>query len=92
MTTSVRCPCQGNAACKLCCGKKFYPFEPGPRGWMPFTCPTCRGKRVVPNASGAAEPCFTCDGGGSVDPAYPPYAPGWRGALRIGWKIFFGGG
>jgi hypothetical protein len=88
---SVRCPCHGNPDCKLCRGNKFYPYQPGPRGWMPFTCPTCDGKRVLPNAAGELR-CFTCKGAGNVDPAYPPYDPGWRGAIRIGWKIFFGGG
>ena len=59
---------------------------------MPFSCPTCQGNRVIPNTAGGEVPCFTCKGVGSVDPGNPPYAPGWRGGLRIGWKIFFGGG
>ena len=46
----------------------------------------------IPNTAGGEVPCFTCKGVGSVDPGNPPYAPGWRGGLRIGWKIFFGGG
>jgi len=92
MAASVRCHCQGNPACKLCRGEKFYAYQPGPRGWMPFTCPTCERKRVVPDAAGVEKPCFTCKGTGTVDPGNPPYDPGWRGALRIGWKIFFGGG
>jgi hypothetical protein len=92
MSASIRCHCQGNPECKLCRGEKFYAYQPGPRGWMPFSCPTCQGKRVLQNAAGGEEPCFTCKGTGSVDPANPPYAPGWWGALRIGWKIFFGGG
>jgi hypothetical protein len=59
---------------------------------MPFTCPTCEGGRVLADGRGGERSCFTCGGAGSVDPANPPYAPGVWGALRIGWKIFFGGG
>jgi len=92
MATRVRCLCRGNAECKLCHGKKFYEYQPGPRGWMPFTCPTCQGTRVLTNGQGGERPCFTCAGAGSVDPANPPFAPGWWGALRVGWKTFFGGG
>ncbi|VTR91582.1 unnamed protein product [Gemmata massiliana] len=92
MPTQVRCRCQGNAECKLCLGKTFYAYQPGPRGWMPFTCPTCEGGGVLPSGGAPVRTCFTCAGAGTVDPASPPYAPGLRGALRIGWKIFFGGG
>ncbi len=92
MPTKVRCHCRGNVACKLCHGQKFYEYQPGPRGWMPFTCPTCRGEGVLATAQGPEQPCFTCKAVGSVDPANPPYAPGWLGTLRIGWKTFFGGG
>jgi hypothetical protein len=59
---------------------------------MPFICPTCEGKCVLANEQGGEERCFTCAGAGSVDPANPPFTPGWWGALRAGWKIFFGGG
>ena len=92
MARSVRCHCNGNPECKLCHGEKFYQYEPGPRGWMPFRCPTCEGKGVLSNGPGGEQSCFTCTGTGVVDPANPPYDPGWKGALRIGWKIFFGGG
>ena len=92
MPMQVRCHCRGNPECRLCHGKKFYEYQPGPRGWMPFACPTCQGACVLPDGQGAGRPCFTCNGYGSVDPGNPPFAPGLRGALRIGWKIFFGGG
>lgn len=92
MAHSVRCNCLGNSACKLCHGTKFYLYEPGPRGWMPFRCPTCDRKRTVPNERGEEVPCFTCRQAGNVDPGYPPHPPGWLGALRVGWKTFFGGG
>jgi hypothetical protein len=92
MPSQVRCHCHGNPACKLCGGSKFYPYQPGARGWMPFRCPTCEGKGVLTGGGPAPGPCFTCNRAGSVDPGYPPYAPGWWGGLRAGWKIFFGGG
>ena len=92
MPTHVRCHCRGNAACKLCHGTKFYEFQPGPRGRMPFTCPTCEGARVLSSGEAGERPCFTCLAAGSVDPANPPFAAGWWGMLRIGWKTFFGGG
>lgn len=89
---SLRCHCQGNPECKLCHGKKFYEYQPGERGWMPFRCPTCEGRRVVTNEEGQEERCFSCEGNGNVDPGYPAFTPGWLGAMRAGWKIFFGGG
>lgn len=92
MPQRVRCRCHGNPACKLCRGEKFYAYQPGPRGWLPFRCPTCEGAGVVRNGATAEAVCCTCDRAGSVDPGYPPYAPGWLGSLRVGWKIFFGGG
>lgn len=92
MPSQVRCPCHGNPECQLCHGEKFYPYQPGPQGWMPFRCPTCQGTRVVRNARGQEEACFTCQRAGTVDPANPPFDPGWRGTFRIAWKTFFGGG
>ncbi|VTR96417.1 unnamed protein product [Gemmata massiliana] len=92
MAASIRCHCQGNPECKLCFGKKFYPYQPGPRGWMPFRCPTCQGARNLPGSPNIETPCFTCAGTGGIDPANPPFAKGWWGALRVGWKAFFGGG
>lgn len=90
MPHSVRCPCLGHPDCKLCSGTKFYTYEPGPRGWMPFTCPTCEGKREV-TVEGKTEPCFTCRGAGTVDPALPPRDRSTRGFIRDVWRIFFGG-
>jgi DnaJ-class molecular chaperone len=89
----VRCPCRGKFECKLCNGTKYYLYEVGPRGWMPFPCPTCDGKGTLPPEPGETEarPCITCHGDGSIDPANPPYAEGMPGLLRKLWKIFFGG-
>jgi len=91
MSTQVRCHCRGNPACELCHGERFYPYQPGPQGWIPFRCPTCLGKSVLQGATNAELPCFTCHRAGWVDPGNPPFAPGWRGALRVGLKTFFGG-
>jgi len=85
----VRCACRGNPDCQLCRGEKYYDYEVGPRGWMPFTCPTCKGTRTLPAADGVSQ-CFTCQGVGSVDPAYPPQLEGTVGFFRKAWKIFFG--
>ena len=90
MSHNVRCPCLGNPACKLCGGSGFYAYQPGERGWMPFTCPTCEGKREL-SVEDATEKCFTCHGVGSVDPAIPPRDRSTRGYLRDVWRIFFGG-
>ena len=87
----IRCACRGKLECKLCGGAKFYDYEPGPRGWMPFTCPTCEGKRTIPADGDARQTCFTCEGQGWIDPATPPYAEGSAGLFRKMWKIFFGG-
>jgi DnaJ-class molecular chaperone len=67
-----------------------YDYEPGPRGWMPFTCPTCGGDRQV-TTDGERETCFTCRGTGLIDPANPPRDTSTRGFLRDVWRIFFGG-
>jgi hypothetical protein len=90
MPHNVRCPCRGNPGCKLCGGSQFYAYEPGPRGWMPFLCPTCEGKGEVV-VEGKPEKCFTCIGAGSVDPAIPPRDRSTRGLIRDVWRIFFGG-
>ncbi len=90
MAHSVLCRCNGNRDCKLCFGHKRYSYTPGELGWMPFTCPTCEGKREV-TFEGKTEPCFTCDGTGSVDPANPPRDTTSRGFIRDIWRIFFGG-
>jgi RecJ-like exonuclease len=57
---------------------------------MPFTCPTCEGKREV-TVEGKPETCFTCHGMGTVDPAIPPRDKSTRGFIRDVWRIFFGG-
>jgi hypothetical protein len=85
MTRSVRCPCYGNPACKLCTGTKFYDYQPDDRGWQLFRCPTCRD-------AADRRGCVTCRGAAWVDPANPPFAPGWKGDLRSAWKVIFGGG
>ncbi|MFM8274983.1 MAG: hypothetical protein ACKODX_22000 [Gemmata sp.] len=90
MPNRVRCACRGNAGCKLCLGSGVYDYEPGPRGWMPFACPTCAGAREVA-AGGAPQRCFTCSGTGTVDPANPPRDTSSRGLLRDMWRIFMGG-
>lgn len=87
----VRCPCLGKPECKLCGGAGEYDYEVGPRGWMPFACPTCGGSGTVPVWEGTAAPCVTCGGSRNIDPAYPPPAPGTPGLLRKLWKIFMGG-
>ncbi|MBY0457692.1 MAG: hypothetical protein K2V38_10165 [Gemmataceae bacterium] len=90
MSKRVRCACNRHPDCKLCSGAGFYAYEPGPRGWMPFTCPTCAGKRVV-TVEGQADRCFTCSGAGTVDPGNPPRDPSTGGFLRDVWRIIFGG-
>lgn len=78
MARQIGCHCGGNPACKLCAGAGKYAYEPGPRGWMPFPCPTCAGARNPE--------CVTCRGAGQVDPADPP-STGWGDVIR---KAFFG--
>ncbi|QJW97740.1 hypothetical protein [Frigoriglobus tundricola] len=90
MPHHVLCPCRGNPDCKLCLGTKVYTYEPTDRGWMPFPCPTCEGKKEL-TIDGKTEPCFTCLGAGTVDPANPPRDTSTRGFIRDVWRIFFGG-
>ncbi len=90
MPYSILCPCRGNPDCKLCGGSKFYQYEPGPRGWMPFVCPTCEGKREA-TVEGQTQKCSTCEGAGIIDPANPPRDRTTRGFIRDVWRIFFGG-
>jgi len=87
----VRCPCRGKYECKLCGGTKFYSYEPGPRGWMPFICPTCTGEGRLAAANEEPRICITCGGAGSIDPANPPRAEGTRGWIRNSWRFLFGG-
>ena len=86
MSKKVACHCGGNPDCKLCLGKKFYQYEPGARGWMPFKCPTCAGTGWAEMPGKAKERCPTCRGSGSVDPADPP-STGWGDVI---WKSLFG--
>ncbi len=86
MAKRVRCPCGGNPDCKLCGGSRFYDYDPGPRGWLPFPCPTCGGVRVSETGLGAPGACLTCKGAGDVDPADPPSG----GPLDVIWKALFG--
>lgn len=91
MPARVRCHCHGKPDCQLCHGARFYPYEPGPHGWLPFRCPTCQGTGEIADKGGPKR-CYTCEGAGTVDPANPPFDPGWKGLLRIGLKIMLGGG
>jgi DnaJ-class molecular chaperone len=87
MASKLRCPCEGKyPGCKLCLGGGFYPYEPGPRGWMPFVCPTCNGSGYMETASEASQECPTCHKTGNIDPANPPVT--MMNRIR---KIFFGG-
>ena len=83
--TKVKCHCGGRPDCRLCDGTGGYAYEPGPRGWMPFRCPTCEGSGRAGGA-GAGGRCPTCRGAGAVDPADPPT----RGTLDVIWKALFG--
>jgi hypothetical protein len=82
----VKCHCGGRPSCRLCRGTRYYTYEPGPRGWVPFACPNCDGfgRRDEPGLD--PEPCPTCRGEGAVDPADPPL-----GLLVMVRKALFGG-
>lgn len=82
----VKCHCGGRASCRLCGGTRFYPYQPGPRGWLPFACPTCDGAGYRTEFGLGPEACPTCRGEGAVDPADPPL-----GLLVTIRKILFGG-
>lgn len=86
MAKRVKCHCGGRADCKLCSGTGFYGYEPGPRGWMPFKCPTCAGTGRLQEPGEEPEKCPTCRGNGSVDPADPPA----HGMFDVIWKALFG--
>lgn len=87
MAKKIGCHCGKRPGCRLCEGTGFYRYEVGPRGYLPFRCPTCEGKGWR-NGDGGAEPdkCPTCRGNGTVDPADPPS----RGMIDIIWKALFG--
>jgi DnaJ-class molecular chaperone len=86
MPRRVKCHCGGRPSCRLCNGTGFYEYEPGPRGWMPFKCPTCDGTGQLEAPDDGREKCFTCLGQGTVDPANPPP----RGIFDVIWKALFG--
>ena len=82
----VQCHCGGRPSCKLCNGTKSYEYEVGPKGWLPFRCPTCSGSGWLVEPGIDREKCFTCVGNGRVDPADPPS----KGFVDILWKAMFG--
>jgi len=86
MAKRVRCPCGDSPECQLCHGTKYYEYQPGPRGWLPFRCPTCGGTGQLAGPGPEGRPCVTCRGERKVDPADPPY----RGVWDLLCKIFFG--
>ena len=49
MSKGLRCHCQGTPECRLCRGTGYYDYQPGPRGWLPFRCPTCND--LLPHAN-----------------------------------------
>jgi hypothetical protein len=86
MPKLIRCHCGGRPSCRLCRGTGKYEYDPGPRGYVPFRCPTCEGRRNLRDDDGTEFACPTCAGQGHVDPASPPPA----GMLDVLTKIFFG--
>ena len=87
MAKRIRCHCGGRPSCKLCNGTKFYGYDVGPRGYLPFRCPTCEGTGRLVDPGIEPEKCPTCRGQGQVDPADPP--PG-HGFIDVIWKAMFG--
>jgi DnaJ-class molecular chaperone len=67
-------------------GDGVYRYEVGPRGWMPFACPTCAGKGVIESEGQPPHDCPTCHRAGNIDPANPPMS--MFAKIR---KMFFGG-
>lgn len=86
MIRRLGCPCGGKLRCKLCSGAGVYDYEVGPRGWMPFVCPTCSGTGRLVEPGQPDEECPTCHWTGTVDPANAPVT--FLGKIR---KMFFGG-
>jgi DnaJ-class molecular chaperone len=70
----------------LCEGRGTYQYEPGPRGWMPFACPTCEGKGMLERPGEPAQECPTCHKEGNIDPANAPMS-----IFAVVRKMFFGG-
>lgn len=83
MPRTIHCHCGGRPECRLCHGTDTYQYQPGPRGWMPFRCPTCEG---TGRGAGVDDKCPTCRGEGNVDPADPPT----RGWFDVVYKSLFG--
>lgn len=86
MSQQIRCPCEGNPECRLCEGSGAYSYDPGPRGWMPFICPTCEGKGILEKSGEAPLECPTCHRSGNIDPANAP-----MGIFAKVRKMFLGG-
>jgi hypothetical protein len=92
MSKGLRCHCEGTPECQLCRGTGYYDYQPGPRGWIPFRCPTCEGEGRFESPAGERETCVTCLGAGTVDPAMPAFRGGVWGYLGYLCGIFLGGG
>ena len=86
MANRIPCACMGVPECRLCQGRGVYSYQPGPRGWMPFPCPTCEGKGILEKEGEPARDCPTCHKEGKVDPANSPMSIFTK--VR---KMFFGG-
>ena len=86
MLKTIKCHCGGRPSCKLCSGTQNFQYEAGPRGYLPFACPTCNGKGWLEEPGADRGKCFTCRGNGTVDPADPPS----HGFIDIIWKALFG--
>ena len=86
MLKSIKCHCGGRPSCKLCGGTSKYEYDLGPRGYLPFACPTCRARGYLEEPGLEREKCFTCRGNGTVDPADPPS----NSFVDIIWKAMFG--
>ena len=86
MQKKISCHCGGRPSCKLCNGTKYYMYEAGPKGYLPFRCPTCAATGWITEPGLEREKCITCRGNGSVDPADPPS----HGMFDIIWKALFG--
>jgi DnaJ-class molecular chaperone len=86
MLKKIKCHCGSRPSCKLCNGAGYYQYEVGPRGYLPFRCPSCQGKGTREEPGLDREKCPTCRGSGTVDPADPPH----HGIFDVIWKALFG--